>query len=170
MWYESVYLRNVDDTLQNLRTKCLGLDTTFTDILPSHLRQASEERKAAQLADQLVYALAATSPDTSPEELARSRAWLYGITLLLLTECYDTDQTLLSIRTILDSSEAVRNSLLSKLEPHFMFPINNPIPNVLFKNYEILVLHLMTSCNIMKKHHEAFERVKEFLKSMDFTT
>lgn len=162
MWYESIYLHNVEDTLQQLRTKCLGLDTSLTAILPCHLRQAPEDRKAAQLANQLVYALAATSLDTSPEELARSREWLYGIILYLLTECCEDDQTLLGIHTMIKATEAERWMLLKKLGEQVSLHSGESLPRVLTTRLDIFLLHLLVSCDRLEQSRMLYEKLKEF--------
>lgn len=154
MWGEVLYLSRVEDTMRRLRAKCLGQDTVLADILPSHLRQAPENQQAAQLADQLLYALAAVSRNASREELARSREWLYGCILYLLVRCPPTDQTLLGIHTVLESSEVERQMLIRGIRERLPSPPEGPLPGILTDRLDAATVRLLTSLGRMEKPKE----------------
>lgn len=154
MWGEVLYLSRVEDTIRRLRARCLGQDTALADILPGYLRQVPEEQRVAQLADQLLYALAAVSRNVSREELARSREWLYGCILYLMVKCPPADQTLLGVRTVLESSEIERQMLMNGIKEQLPSPPEGPLPGILTDRLDAATVRLLTSLGRMEKPKE----------------
>lgn len=154
MWGEALYLSRVEETMRQLRAKCLGQDTALTDILPGHLRQAPEEQQAVQLADQLLYALASVSRNASREELARSREWLYGCILYLLVKCPPTDRTLLGVHTVLEASGIERQMLIRGIRERLPTLPKEPVPGILTDRLDAATVRLLTSLGRMEKPKE----------------
>jgi len=106
-----LYLNRVDRLMEKLRAACLGQDTCLLATLPTYLLTESNERKAAHLARQIVFALAAVSDEGTPELYQRSWEWMYGAILYLLRECNKTDQTFAEIIRLMKLSYEVRQIL-----------------------------------------------------------
>ena len=62
MFDERYYLMKVNKLMVRLRTACLGQDTPLTAILPAHLKTAPPDKQAAQLAEQVLFALVSALP------------------------------------------------------------------------------------------------------------
>ena len=106
-----LYLNRVDRLMEKLRAACLGQDTCLLAALPTYLLTESNERKAAHLARQIVFALAAVSGEGTPELYQRSWEWMYGSILYLLRECNKTDQTFAEMVRLMKLSFEVRQIL-----------------------------------------------------------
>lgn len=86
------YLKRVDKLTQKLRARCLGYDLHLMELLPESCRTLPEDRKAMQLARQILFQLTEQCPAAEREELERSWQWLYSIALYLFREIREEDQ------------------------------------------------------------------------------
>ena len=163
---EELYLHRVEKAIEQLRTKCLGQDTALAEVLPSHFKQASQGRQAAQIAEQITYSLAAVSSQISPSELEESRQWLYGIVLYLLTNCNANDQSLGAIKRILEMPKQVRRILFLDADSQLYAVLREDAesPECLRDSFDAAVYRVLVSVERQKNAQEVYENLKEILK------
>ena len=109
---EQLYLQRVDQTLEQIRALCLGQSVRLTSILPSHVQARPIEHQARQLSEEILFALAKMyKGEISPQQLSHSRDWLYGVSLYLLQECREEDQTFQEFKRLINLPQHIRRIL-----------------------------------------------------------
>ena len=161
-----LYLNRVGRTMEKLRAACLGQDTHLLAILPTYLLTESNERKAAHLARQIVFALAAASDEGTPELYRRSWEWMYGAILYLLRECNKTDQTFAEMIRLMKLSYGVRQILFSgKTESKTDYNRlceDEKLPGPL-EDAEVAILCLMESMKLGKRMKQRLAEVSTLI-------
>lgn len=95
-----------------LRALCLGQSVRLTSILPSHVQAQPIEHQARQLSEQILFALAKMHEgEISPHQLSCSQNWLYGVSLYLLQECREEDQTFQEFKRLVNLPQHIRSVL-----------------------------------------------------------
>ena len=108
------YLKQVDKTLEKLRTLCLGQNPYLTAILPNHLLKQPEDIQAKHISEQIIFAMATVNTEAiSEEQLAASRMWLYALTQYLLLECNKEDQTFQQLKHLIFLPKGVRETFFN---------------------------------------------------------
>ena len=162
-----VYLNRVERTIEKLRAACLGQDTSLLAVLPTHLLTASDERKAAHVARQIVFALVAASDEESPESYRRSYEWLYETILYLLRECNKSDQTFAEMIRLMKLSHGVRALLFGgKIKGNTDYntlceDVNMPEP---LEEIDTAILCLMESMKLGERMKQWLGKAETLLK------
>lgn len=149
MQSELLYLQKLERLLKSVRDKCLGLDISFLETLPPHVRAFPNDRIADYAADQLLFASVEIYPDASPEELVQSRLWLTETIEYLLTECASENWTFSEICEVISLPKDVRSSLLAVAHEFKGSSLRNyDTPPQLLKDYlELTILKILIDGN-----------------------
>ena len=157
-----LYLNRVDCLMEKLRAACLGQDTCLLAALPTYLLTESNERKAAHLARQIVFALAAVSGEGTPELYQRSWEWMYGAILYLLRECNKTDQTFAEIIRLMKLSYEVRQILFGGKTEYSGLCKDKEMPEPL-EDAEVAILCLLESAKLGARMKERYAKAETLL-------
>ena len=103
------YLVKTNELLERFRERQLGLDRQLDDYILRHLVRAAPERKAAYLAQRLLFILLRDGEqELQTLEIGRAQCWLYEVLLYLFEHCRWEDQTYSSLLKLIGLSADVR--------------------------------------------------------------
>ena len=158
---ERYYLMQVNKLLENLRATCLGQNTPLTDILPIHLKTAPLDKQAAQLAEQILFALVRVIPGKqhSPHELQRCRTWLHGTARYLLEQCNDADHTFAQWKKLLDQPKGVRLLLYTNFHDASSVELKNGDPPDLLREFDVAILWLLGTQGLAESAHTVYQKL-----------
>lgn len=159
---EKFYLTRVEKTMDKLRAACLGQDVSLTAILPEHFKGRPSEEQAKQLTEQIIFALAAAADyENEPlNQLAECRRWLYDVTLYLLEQCNQEDQTFEQMKTLIFLPQGVRYILFLSFREGSCTELIKDEPPRLLNEFDLAVLVLL-------KTHEKFSYLQKIRQTLD---
>lgn len=142
---ERRYLLQVDKLMDRLRAACLGQNTPLTEILPAHLKTAPPDEQAAQLAEQMLFALVGALPgkEHTLHELQRCRTWLHGTARYLLEECHGDDHTFAQWKKLLELPLGARIIIFTNFADPAAKELTAASPPHLLQNFDLAALFLL---------------------------
>lgn len=159
---EKFYLTQVEKTMDKLRAACLGQDIDLSSVLPQHFKNRSPEEQAKQLAEQITFVLVAAADyaNKSLDQLPECRGWLYNVTLYLLQQCNEEDQTFAQMKKLIFLPQSIRRIMfLTFLEGSCKELLQDDPPPLLKEEFDIAILALLNA-------HGLFSRAKNMHASL----
>lgn len=155
---DNTYFKLIDKTMKELRSYLLGFALNFSDVIPKRMLHGPDEKKAAYLADRLLFGITLLNP-ISADRATEIRAWLYYIILFLHEHCAPISRTFSGILMISEQSLSTRELMFD--EPGFTGCIVMTEPHSPVSRYflERSIGILISGCRIPIPGQELLERI-----------
>lgn len=142
---ERYYVQQVNKLMDELRAACLGQDTPLIEVLPARLKTALPDKQAAQLAEQVLFALvrAFSGKNHTPQELHRCRIWLRGSARYLLEECSGEDHTFAQWKKLMELPRGARMIVFTNFDDPSAQELKNGDSPSLLKEFDAAVWRLL---------------------------
>lgn len=155
---DNAYFKLIDKTTNDLRNYLLGFSLKFSDVIPKKLLPESNEKKAAYLADRLLFGITLLDP-AGAHRAAEIRTWLYYIIRFLYDHCTSTSHTFSAVLMISEQSLGTRELMFD--EPGFTGCIVMTEPHSPVSRYflERSIGILISGCRIPIPGQELLEHI-----------
>lgn len=161
---ETKYRAAVEKTLSDLRRRLLGLETKFQLVLQRDVLFEPAEYQAEQLADRLLFCLAAQM-DCTTSTLTKARSWFYYLFFYLLKHCGPQDRTFHNIIKISSLDQPTRKTLFSDVGLGDVAPAVELSRPVTQEQLELAVLNLLFCCVSSKVERPLLTRVQQTMRT-----
>lgn len=164
---EQLYLSKVRRTQDKVEAALLGQNFQMETILPKHLKELDDKKKAKQITAQLIFALAKTpeGKHSSPEELHLCREWLRTTIYYLLTQCDEESQTFYEMKRLMLLSKTTREIIFRDLWGlHSSAVIGKKAP-ALFKELDLAILWTLKATGQLSEVKNMHGKVQELVSA-----
>jgi len=166
---EKSYLSRVERTMNKLRATCLGQNVRLTAILPEHFKKSPSEEQARQVAEQLLFVLAtvAENEDLPNGQLLECRKWLHDVTLYLLEQCNEDDQTFEQMKKLIFLPQGVRALVFRSFLDGSCKELIEDIPPILLKELDLAILVLLRIQGLAHSMEEIHNNLVNMLSKLN---